>query len=490
MLDSTVVSTFIKNASASDSVKSQVSEFYARRSFQYAWFNQSGLSDAVANFYSQLQNYNADFADKSLNSSQLDTLIAEAQADEKQFLSNKTRVQELELLLTTTFFKYTQKAYSGITKNTLDLEWFIPRKKKNYQALLNSLVSLSKGEEVQEPVNQYYTSLKEQLRKYRNIQKNGGLPTVITDKKLLIVGDSNACLVNAKKHLFLTGDLKINDQTNIFTDSLGKAVQRFQHRMGLTENGKINLATIIEFNKPIDFRIKLMMVNMERLRWIPVELEKEYLLVNIPEFRLHVFEDGKQVWATNVVVGKDVKQTSIFKGNISQIVLNPYWGVPTSIVKNEILPKIRRNSNYLANNNMEVVNGNYRQKPGKNNALGKMKFLFPNHYNIYLHDTPSKSLFGATNRAFSHGCIRVENPRKLAIYLLRKEAEWNEDKIDNTLKTDNDITIKVKPTIPVYIAYFTAWVDNTGQLNFRNDLYHLDEKLSKEIFGEPDMRDK
>lgn len=483
VLDSTAVVSFLNKSSETDSIKNQVSEFYTRRNFQFAWFNTNGLTLAASNFYSQLETYSVDFEDNSLKNSQLETLINAAQSDEKQFLTQKTDLQNLDLLLTTTFFKYAQKTYSGTTKNTRDLEWFIPRKKKDYQTLLDSLVSLNKGEKIQEPVNQYYLLLKEQLKKYRVIQKNGGFPTVITDKKLLVVGDSNACLVNAKKHLFLTGDLKINDNTNIFTDTLAKAVQRFQHRMGLTENGKINPVTIIEFNKPIEFRIKQMMVNMERLRWVPVELEKEYLLVNIPEFRLHIFENSKQLWAANVVVGKDVKQTNIFKGNISQIVLNPYWGIPTSIVKNEILPKIKRNPNYLARNNMEVVNGNYRQKPGKNNALGKMKFLFPNHYNIYLHDTPSKSLFGATNRAFSHGCIRVENPKKLALYLLRKEAEWNEEKVNNILKTDNETIIKVKPTVPVYIAYFTAWVDSTGELNFRNDLYKLDEKLSKEIFG-------
>lgn len=483
VLDSTIVVNFLNQLSETDAIKNQVSEFYTRRNFQFAWVNSKGLTIAATNFYSQLETYQVDFEDNSLKNSQLDTLLNVALSNEKQFLTQKNDLQSLDLLLTTTFFKYAQKAYGGTSVNTLDLEWFIPRKKKDYQILLDSLVSFNKGEEIQEPVNQYYLPLKEQLRKYRGIQKKGGFPTVITDEKLLAVGDSNACLVNVKKHLLLTGDLKINDNTIIFTDTLEKAVQRFQHRMGLAENGKIDHETIIEFNKSIEFRIKQMMVNMERLRWVPVELEKEYLLVNIPEFRLHIFENNKQIWAANVVVGKDVRQTSIFKGNISQIVLNPYWGIPTSIVKNEILPKIRRNSNYLARNNMEVVNENYRQKPGKNNALGKMKFLFPNHYNIYLHDTPSKSLFGATNRAFSHGCIRVENPKKLVLYLLRKEAEWNEEKVDNVLKTDNETIIKVKPTVPVYIAYFTAWVDITGELNFRNDLYHLDEKLSKEIFG-------
>ena len=484
LLDSAVVNNFIKNTPVSDSIKIQINEFYARRNYQYAWVNKSGLTHAVPSFYSQLKNYSVDFDDKSLSNKQLDDLIIAAQNDEKQFLTQKNDVQQLELLLTTTFFQYAEKAYSGSVKNTLDLEWFIPRKKKDYLIVLDSLVSSRKGEEIKEPVNQYYTNLKEQLRKYRTIQQNGGLPTVITNKKLLVVGDNDSCLINAKQHLFITGDLKANDKTNIFTDSLAKAVQRFQHRMGLTENGKLNPTTIAEFNRTVDFRIRQMMVNMERLRWVPVELEKDYLLVNIPEFRLHVFENSKQVWAANVVVGQDVKQTSIFKGNISQIVLNPYWGIPLSIVKNEILPKIKKNPNYLARNNMEVVNGYYRQKPGKNNALGKMKFLFPNNFDIYLHDTPSKSHFGATNRAFSHGCIRVENPRKLAIYLLRKEAAWNEEKIDNVLKTEKETIIKVKPTVPVYIAYFTAWVDNTGQLNFRNDLYNLDEKVSKEIFEE------
>ena len=148
-----------------------------------------------------------------------------------------------------------------------------------------------------------------------------------------------------------------------------------------------------------------MMVNTERLRWIPVEMEKDYLLINIPEFKLYIFENEKPIWNTNVVIGKEVKRTSIFKGNMSQIILNPYWGIPASIVRNEIFPHIRRNFNYLAQNNMEIIDGNYRQKLGKSNALGKMKFMFANNYHIYLYDTPSKGLFGETKQAFIHGCI-------------------------------------------------------------------------------------
>jgi L,D-transpeptidase YcbB len=502
-LDSTDLQTFFKNNPVSDSLKSEVQEFYNRRNLQYAWFNQYGVTCAISTFYARLQNYRHDFEDNSLNSRQLDSLLTLLNTDEKSFISEEKQAKQLELLLTTSFFKYAEKVYGGTTKSSSNLEWFIPRKKKNYQILLDTLVSSLKCEKLQEPVNQYYIRLKEKLSKYRAIEKKGGFQLIITKKKQLLVGESDSCLVNVKQHLFLTNDLAINDKTFIFTDELSNGLKLFQRRMGLTENGKIDKATLLELNKPVDFRIRQIMLNLERLRWIPVEMEKEYLLVNIPEFKLHIYENNKEVWATNVVVGQTARRTSIFKGNMSQIILNPYWGVPTSIGNTEILAHLKKNPNYLAQNNMEVFSGdkevnpddinwnqytnsvpyNFRQKPGEDNALGKMKFMFPNNYHIYLHDTPSKHLFESTNRAFSHGCIRVENPLKLANYLLRNNPEWNPDKVNETLQTDEQIGIRLKPTVPVYIAYFTAWVDVNGQMNFRKDLYHLDEQLSKEVFG-------
>ncbi|MBC7410292.1 MAG: L,D-transpeptidase family protein [Arcicella sp.] len=503
-LDSEAVTSFVKENSITTNLSNEVVEFYTKRNNQLGWFNQSGMTCAAPNFYNQLQNYTRDFADNSLKNAYLDTLMREFNTDEKRFLTDIKKIQQLDLLLTATFFKYAQKVYGGTTKKASDLEWFIPRKKKNYQILIDSLVSSALCEKLQEPVNQYYIRLREQLKLYRIIQRKGGFPTIITAKKSLSVGNNDSCLLNAKKYLYLTNDLKINDNSIIYTDTLANAVINFQRRMGLSENGKLNKETLNEINKPIEFRIQQMMINMERLRWIPVEMEKDYLLINIPEYRLHVFENGKQLWTTNVVVGDEVKQTSIFKGDLSQIILNPYWGIPVSIVQNEILPHIKRNANYLANNDIEVFSGekeinpstvnwgsyegnvpfNFRQKPGKNNALGKMKFMFPNNYHIYLHDTPSKRLFNETNRAFSHGCIRVENPKKLANYLLRNDPKWNPAKVDDVLLTDKQIGINIKPTIPVYITYFTAWVDVNGQLNFRNDLYDLDKKLSKEVFGD------
>lgn len=503
-LDSQTVVSFLKVNPISNSVSKEVVEFYSKRNNQLGWFNQNGMTCAAPNFHNRLQNYSRDFADSSLNNKALDVMMLNFEADEKAFMSKITQVEKLDLLLTVTFFKYAQKVYGGTTKSSFDHEWFIPRKKKDYQMVLDSLVSSALCEKLQEPLNQQYIRLKEKLRQYRIIQKKGGFPSIITAKKLLVVGQSDSTLLNLKQHLFLSGDLKINDKTIVFTDLLKTAVQLFQRRMGLLESGKIDKLTLIELNHPIDFRIKQMMINMERLRWIPEKMESNYLLINIPEFRLHIFENEKQVWATNVVVGKAVTKTSIFKGNLSQIILNPYWGIPTSIVRNEILPKLKRNSNYLKVNNIEAFAGkslinpnkinwkkygenvpfDFRQKPGKDNALGKMKFMFPNNYHIYLHDTPSKSHFGDTKRAFSHGCIRVENPKKLAMYLLKNQPVWNEQKVNKVLTTDKQTGIKVNPSIPVYIAYFTAWVDGNGQLNFRNDLYNLDSKLSKEVFGD------
>jgi L,D-transpeptidase YcbB len=482
IIDSTVVAPLFRKYPISPAIANEVVEFYTRRNYQFGWFNKNGMTCGASNFYTQLKTYSQDFEDNSLNNKVLDSLMKSFETNPEKVLLQKKPIEQLDLLLTATFFEYAHKVYGGTTKKASALDWFIPRKKKNYQILLDSLVSSELCKNLQEPLNQYYIRLRGKLKEYRNIQKKGGFPPIEAQKKTFVLGQNDFIMLDVKRYLFLTGDLAENDNSPTFTDSLSKALMNFQHRMGLNETGTINHQTIIEFNKPIEFRIKQMMVNMERLRWIPVEIEKDYLLINIPEFRLHIFENDKQVWMTNVVVGKEVKQTSIFRGNLSQVVLNPYWGIPKSIVKNEILPHIQRNPNYLADNNIEIIDGNYRQKPGKNNALGKMKFMFPNNYHIYLHDTPSKGLFEETNRAFSHGCIRVENPKRLAYYLLRNNSKWNIERIDKTLETDNQVGIRIDHTVPVYIAYFTAWVDEKGQLNFRNDLYNLDKKLEAEIF--------
>ena len=504
ILEDAAIQAFFKANPENEKIKKEVNLFYKNRDFQYAWFTKNGMTQAVPNFQNQLQNYTNAFNDKSFKNSQLDTLITIIKMSNNESKIDEKQRENLELLLTTTFFKYSEKAFSGINKTPRQLDWFIPRSKKNFQVMLESLILKDDNDKTYEPVNNYFSKLKEKLFLYRDIQKKGGFPIIKTDKKTISLPESDPCLIQVKQRLFLSKDLKVNDKTVLFTESLKTAVSNFQQRLGLPETGVLDGKTIVELNKTVDFRIKQMLVNLERLRWVPVEIENDYLLVNIPEYKLHIFKDKKLFWETNVVVGKEAKQTTIFKGNISRIMLNPYWNIPNSIINSEIIPAIKRDRNYLSKNNMEVVSfegesmkesnidwNKYttnkvpfiiRQKPGNDNALGEMKFLFPNSFSIYLHDTPSKGLFDRNKRDFSHGCIRVENPKKLMMYLLENDKTWTKEKLDQVLKTNTETGISVKPNMPVYIAYFTAWVDHKGNLNFRNDIYNLDEQLAKEIF--------
>lgn len=184
----------------------------------------------------------------------------------------------------------------------------------------------------------------------------------------------------------------------------------------------------------------------------------------------------------NAVVGKSVHKTVIFNGKLQYVVFSPYWNVPSGIMKNEVLPGIRRNPNYLKNHNMEWNGKTVRQRPGPANPLGKVKFLFPNQYDIYLHDSPSKGLFNEDTRAFSHGCIRLADARALAIYLLRNDPAWTIPNIDREMNSGKEKWVTLKDQVPVFIAYFTAWVDSQGRLNWRKDIYNRDERLAATLF--------
>jgi murein L,D-transpeptidase YcbB/YkuD len=497
------ISTYFKSFPEDKSIVDEVNLFYKNRNYQYAWFNKEGMTSTVSNFKNQLQNYHDNYLDKSLINNRITILISKIQNDKSDSKITESLTIELELLLSTTFFKYSKKVFTGIYQNPNNLDWYIPRNKKNYQMLLDSLVVSKKGNHSWEPSNKYYIALKQKLISYREIEKKGVFPKIILPKKALKLSEKDSCLVHVKNYLALSGDLKYNDKSPFFTDSLVKAISRFQTRMGLNNQGVLGVATAKEMNIPIAFRIKQIMINLERLRWFPDEVEDNFLLINIPEYKLYVFENKKRIMDLKVIVGKEATRTSIFKGNISLIVLNPYWNVPTSIINKEMLPSLKRNSNYLAKNNLELLSGNtiidpltvnwnsfsgsipysIRQKRGDDNALGKMKFIFPNDFSIYLHDTPSKTIFNETNRAFSHGCIRVQNPMKLAQYILRNNSNWTQEKLQSGIEKKKTINIQIKPALPVYIVYFTAWIDNSGEINFRNDLYNLDSQLANEIFS-------
>jgi murein L,D-transpeptidase YcbB/YkuD len=203
---------------------------------------------------------------------------------------------------------------------------------------------------------------------------------------------------------------------------------------------------------------------------------------------MHVYDSGRLQFNINVIVGTSANSTVIFNDRLQYIVFSPYWNVPESIVRGEILPGIKKNPNYLAKHNMEIVKQAsvpvIRQMPGPANSLGLVKFLFPNNYSIYFHDTPNRNLFSQSSRSFSHGCIRVGEPKKLAQYLLRSDSNWTTQKIDSAMHLKKEKWVPLKKSIPVFIVYFTAWVNQEGQLNFRKDIYKHDEKMAMKLFSQ------
>jgi murein L,D-transpeptidase YcbB/YkuD len=224
--------------------------------------------------------------------------------------------------------------------------------------------------------------------------------------------------------------------------------------------------------------------------WMPPADEEDkakLILVNIPEFVLHVMERRHKVFDMNIVVGKEGHSTVLFSGMLDRISFNPYWNIPRSIVVKEILPEMGKHKDYLKEHDMEITGEKegipeIRQLPGEKNELGKIKFLFPNSFNIYLHDSPHKELFSMTQRAYSHGCIRVADAKKLALYLLQSMPEWGEQKVDSILATEKELTVKLQQPVAVLICYFTCWKSEQPALEFRKDIYGHDKRLAKMLF--------
>jgi len=241
-------------------------------------------------------------------------------------------------------------------------------------------------------------------------------------------------------------------------------------------------------NIPAVQRVEQILMNMDRMRWLTTnEATGNLIVVNIPEFVLHLYNGKQKVFDMDVVVGKEGHNTMMFNGDMNQIVFCPYWNVPQSIVSHEILPAMEKHPGYLEKENMEITGNEdglpvIRQRPGEKNALGRVKFLFPNSFNIYFHDTPAKSLFQKDKRAYSHGCIRLKEPEKLANYVLRNQPEWTPEKIEEAMNSGDERFVKIKDPIPVLITYYTAWVDDNGQLNFREDIYGHDTNLAGKMF--------
>jgi len=508
-IDSSDISRFFLEFPRLKKQEDRVLKFYEKRNFQYAWFDNHGLIEQAHLFVNLAANYNAEGVDDTIV---YDTLLSrwhEYYDDSTVIIDSFSA--KMELMLTSQFFQYAQRIWGGISeKQSRDLDWYIKRKRLPYVTMLDSMLINPNFFAEQTPVFKQYDSLKNWLQYYQSIEAVAKWDSIFPEKKKYQNGDTSKVILQIRKRLYWLRDLPAEDTAgNRFDSALVDAVKKFQQTHGLADDGAIGPQTIDRLNIPLANRIEEIMINMERCRWVPIQPHDEYITVNIPEYLMRVYDHDTLAWSCNVVVGETTRQTVIFNGNLRYVVFSPYWVIPPGILQNEILPACRKDPNYIHKQNMEVVEAGgaivdpkdidwrkysaknfpykIRQKPGASNSLGKVKFLFPNEYDIYLHDTPAKGLFSRNKRNFSHGCIRVSEPMKLSEFLLRTDSSWTEDRIKAAMNAGKEQYVTLKKPVPVFIGYLTCFVDSKGRLNFRDDVYGHDKRLAETLFTNPSL---
>ncbi len=493
-LDSNTVENFIAEKKLNDTIARRLRSFYNARNYQYAWFSGDGITEQGRSFWNVHEYYSTYSKDAALDDKTLEKKMnAMITVDTLKIKAADKSVANTEIKLTQHFIQYLINNYKSGEIKRKEIERFVPFKKADALYLADSLLTKKhKDDKYYSDVNPAYKLLKVQLQKYYDITRNGGWQSVTTNAKRIKKGDSSLIVSALKKRLQVTGEMPSTDDTaQTFDDQLVNAVKTFQTTHGLTPNGVVTQALIKEMNVSALKRVEQLLINMDRTRWILNREEGNLIMVNIPEFVLHVYEGKNKIFDMNVVVGKEGHNTTIFTGNLNQVVFSPYWNVPDDIVEKEILPAVEKDPDYLAKNEMEETGETHdaipvvRQLPGPKNSLGKVKFLFPNSFDIYFHDTPAKSLFSQDKRAYSHGCIRLSDPIKMANYLLRSQPEWTAQKIDEAMNSSEEQFVKLKNPVPVLITYYTAWVDEKGLLNFRDDIYGHDNNLVQKMFTNP-----
>lgn len=476
-LDTVALAAFLATHPTYRAESAALAMFYDRRARQFAWFIGDSLTTQADAFRAL-----AGLGDSVLR-------MPDPSCDSCR--------AETELLLSAEFLRFTTRNYSGhFARDLRELEWFIPRAKKDSGRLLDSLASSTADLAAYEPLHPQYRRLRAALAQLRALEGEPW-PALALPRgtRRIEAGDSAALIVALRERLAALGDLPPGEDASaatsvnpaVYDSALVHGVRRFQARRGLTADGVIGAGVLRALNVPPAAQLRTLLVNMERLRWLPESLPPNALIANIPEFQLHVFDEGHEVMAMPIVVGEEATKTAIFAATLTQVVLSPTWTVPASIVRNEILPAMRRDPQYLRRNHMDIIGGTaalpvIRQRPGVDNALGRVKFVFPNGFGIYMHDTPATSQFVREQRTFSHGCIRLSRPRELAEFLLRADPAWPPERIEAGMLGEREIPIRLMTPRPVWVVYFTAWVDDDGRLNLRDDVYGHDARLAREVF--------
>jgi murein L,D-transpeptidase YcbB/YkuD len=482
----------------------EISKFYKDNNSLMAWDEYEKPGGLAEKFITKLQTAHEDGLDTiDFRVSAIRTLLTKSRSS----LDRDSSKKDLDILLTTEFIRYAAQMREGITRQRKkELGWVVHTTPISGDSILKTVMAGGDNKNaflILDPPHPEYLMLRTALKSYRDAEKQNAWQPLKGFAKLK-EGDVSDNVTKLREALAIEGDYNMGQSNffnpKIFDLNLQLSVKAFQTRHGIDPNGIVAGKTLDALNVPIHDRIKQILLNMERWRMVPPFTDR-YLLVNVPEFKLHVYDGGKEVIQMRTVVGKEFKSTPVFNDNMRNIVFSPYWNIPNSITESDVLPAYHRNPDFINKNHMEAVDGfdtgahvvpfwtvkwseindpgfhyRLRQRPGDNNPLGLVKFMFPNNFNVYLHGTSSPGLFNKVVRTYSHGCIRVEDPVKLAGFLLSDQPEWTPDSISAAMKRGKEEWVSIKAT-PVFILYFTSWVDADGKMQFRDDIYGLDKAM-------------
>jgi murein L,D-transpeptidase YcbB/YkuD len=488
--------------------------FYAATADVPAWFERGHSRPAVATALAELRS--APEQGLAAGDYDVEWLAQEVRAIETG-TATPARVARADVALTLTLFRYLSELHLGRVRPTdAEFRYAVAQREHALDATLSRALlqnQLAPVIAAAQPVFPMYTRLKALLARYRPLaaQPIADLPPLPAKAKRIKVGERYPGTPQLRQRLRLLGDLSTGSDdgdAELFSDAVVDALKRFQDRHGLNPDGVLGRDTLAQLNVPLAARVRQIELALERLRWIPALPPGPVVAVNIPSYRLLAFTDlpesDRVALRMRVIVGRAVRTpTPVFMGEMRYLEFSPYWNVPPSIQKNEIVPRLMRDPGYLAREAMELVSKRdasvttalnaqtlaalragtlrVRQRPGVRNALGGVKFVLPNTMNIYLHSTPSPQLFEPARRDFSHGCIRVEDPVGLARFVLRDQAEWTEPRIREAMTSGTTRTVRLARDIPVVIFYTTVIVDSQGRASFLPDLYGYDRKLEQAL---------
>lgn len=471
-------------------------EFYVPSRFRPVWVNASGPSLRAGQLWLTLQDAEREGLDPQAYRLSLIEQYWQARSP--------VTMARLDLLLTDSFLKYSVHARIGrVDPEMLDPNWNINSPKVDAVALLRMVLAADDFDAALSdlvPPHEGYRRLRNALAEYQRLARMGGW-TSLPSGPYLKMGQRHPQVKLLRRRLITEGDLQLGPVTDehLFDTPVQYAVERFQVRHGLKVDGIVGPDTRTAMNVPVTARIEQIKLNMERWRWLPRKIGKRYLMINTAGYELAAVENNQLQFTMRVIIGMPERPTPVLRSAIHTVVFNPYWTVPPTIVREDLLPKQRRNPNYLKRLGIRVFgfkpygkeldparidwskvdadNFPYilRQDPGPTNPLGRIKFLFSNKFLIYLHDTPKRYEFNKHNRALSSGCIRVSEPVHLASYLLTPEEGWTADKIEEAIASGESRTVEVSNTIPIYLVYWTAWVGEGNAVYFRKDIYEQDQ---------------